>query len=48
MQWGIGLVIDLSKFLGKGVIQSFQISFTVYLIICILSYSYFIMKNKNE
>ena len=48
MQWGIGLVIDLSQFLGKGEIQSFQISFTVYLIICILSYSYFIMKNKNE
>ena len=48
MQWGIGLIIDLSQFLGKGEIQSFQISFTVYLIICILSYSYFIMKNKNE
>ena len=48
MQWGIGLVIDLSQLLGKGEIQSFQISFTVYLIICILSYSYFIMKNKNE
>ena len=48
MQWGIGLVIDLSQFLGKGEIQSFQISFTVYLIICILSYSYFIIKNKNE
>ena len=48
MQWGIGLVIDLSQFLGKGEIQSFQISFTVYLIICILSYAYFIMKNKNE
>ena len=48
MQWGIGLVIDLSQYLGKGVTQSFQISFIVYLIICILSYSYFIMKNKNE
>ena len=48
MQWGIGLIIDLSQFLGKGEIQSFQISFTVYLIICILSYSYFVMKNKNE
>ncbi len=48
MQWGIGLVIDLSQFLGKEEIQSFQISFTVYLIICIFSYSYFIMKNKSE
>ena len=48
MQWGIGLIIDLSKYLGKGETQSFQISFAVYLIICILSYSYFILKNKNE
>jgi len=48
MQWGIGLIIDLSKYLGKEETQSFQISFTVYLIICILSYSYFILKNKNE
>tara|TARA_B100002051_G_scaffold124356_1_gene118386 strand:+ start:1803 stop:3020 length:1218 start_codon:yes stop_codon:yes gene_type:complete len=48
MQWGIGLIIDLSKYLGKGETQSFQISFAVYLIICILSYSYFILKNRNE
>ena len=48
MQWGIGLVIDLCQFLGKEEIQSFKISFTVYLIICILSYYYFMMKNKNE
>jgi len=48
MQWGIGLVIDLSQFLGKGEIQSFQISFLVYLVICVLCYLYFIMKNKNE
>jgi len=48
MQWGIGLVIDLCQFLGKEEIQSFKISFTIYLIICIFSYSYFMMKNKNE
>ena len=48
MQWGIGLVIDLSQFLGKGEIQSFQISFFVYFIICLICYFYFIFKNKNE
>jgi len=48
MQWGIGLIIDLSQFLGKGEIQSFQISFLVYLIICVISYLYFILNNKNE
>ncbi len=47
MQWGIGLVIDMCRFLGKGEIQSFQISFFIYLLICIFSYFYFILKNKN-
>ena len=48
MQWGIGLIIDLSQFLGKGEIQSFQISFSAYLLICILSYLYFLLNNRNE
>tara|TARA_B100000965_G_scaffold171308_1_gene143084 strand:- start:169 stop:942 length:774 start_codon:yes stop_codon:yes gene_type:complete len=48
MQWGIGLVIDLSQFFGKGEIQSFQISFFVYLLICIFSYLYFLLNNRNE
>ncbi len=48
MQWGIGLIIDFCQFLGREEVKSFKISFTVYLIICILSYLYFILKNKNE
>ena len=48
MQWGIGLVIDLSQFLGKGEIQSFQISFFVYFLICIFSYLYFLLNNRKE
>ena len=47
MQWGIGLIIDLSQSLGKSEINSFQISFFVYLIICIFSYLYFIFNNRN-
>ena len=47
MQWGIGLIIDLSQSLGKSEIASFQISFFVYLLICIFSYLYFILNNKN-
>ena len=47
MQWGIGLIIDFCQFLGREEVQSFKISFTVYLIICILSYLYFLMNNKN-
>ena len=48
MQWGIGLIIDFCLYLGKEEVQSFKISFTVYLIICIFSYLYFILNNKNE
>ena len=47
MQWGIGLIIDYCKYLGIAQINSYQISFTIYLIICIFSYLYFIVKNKN-
>ena len=47
MQWGIGLIIDLSQYFGKSEIQSFQISFFVYLLICIVCYLYFINKSKN-
>ena len=47
MQWGIGLIIDLSQSFGKSEIVSFQIAFFVYLIICIFSYLYFIFNNKN-
>jgi len=48
MQWGIGLVIDLCKSFGNNEIQSFQISFAVYLVICVFCYLYFILNNKNE
>ena len=48
MQWGIGLIIDLCQLLGREEIQSFQISFLVYLIICIFSYLYFLLNNRNE
>ena len=48
MQWGIGLVIDYCKYLGFEQIKSYQISFSVFLIICVFSYLYFIMKNLNE
>ena len=48
MQWGIGLVIDLAQNFGKNEIASFQISFFVYFLICIICYLYFLFKNKNE
>ena len=48
MQWGIGLIIDLSQFYGKGEILSFQISFFVYLIMCIFCYLYFLLNNRHE
>ena len=47
VQWSIGLLIDISRNYGFDEVKSFQISFMVYLLICILSYSYFVFKNKD-
>ena len=47
VQWSIGLLIDISKNYGFDEVKSFQISFMVYLLICILSYSYFVFRNKD-
>ena len=48
VQWGIGLLIDLSKNMGASTITSYKISFSIFLILCILSYLFFIFFNKNE
>ena len=47
VQWGIGLIIDYCKNIGFDTVLSYRISFFVFLIICILSYLFFIFKNKN-
>ena len=47
VQWGIGLIIDLCKSLGMDTILSYRISFLVFLIVCIISYLFFVIKNKN-
>ena len=48
VQWGIGLLIDLSKNMGANIIASYKISLSIFLILCILSYIFFIFFNKNE
>ena len=48
VQWGIGLLIDLSKNMGANVITSYKISLSLFLFLCILSYIFFIFFNKNE
>ena len=47
VQWSIGLLIDISRNYGFDEVKSFQISFMVYLLICILSYFYFVFRNKD-
>ena len=47
VQWGIGLIIDYCKNIGFDTILSYKISFFVFLVICILSYLFFIFKNKH-
>jgi len=48
VQWGIGVVIDLCGNMGLNTITSYRISFSVFLIFCILSYIFFLILNKNE
>ena len=48
VQWGIGLIIDLCGDIGLNTITSYRISFSVFLIVCILSYIFFLILNKNE
>ena len=47
-QWGIGLIIDLCISKNFDILTSYRISFSVFLILCILSYLFFIYYNKNE
>ena len=48
VQWIIGLIIDFSRNLGATITMSYQISFSIFLFLCILSYLFFLIINKNE
>jgi len=47
MQWGIGLIIDFCGYLGLDKVYSYQISFFCFLLLCIFSYLFFILKSKD-
>ena len=47
VQWGIGLIIDFCGGMGANTITSYRISFSIFLVICVLSYIFFIIKNKK-
>ena len=47
MQWGIGLIIDFCGYLGLEKVYSYQISFFCFLLLCIFSYLFFILKSKD-
>ncbi len=48
MQWGIGIFIDLFNSKGFDIVSSYRISFLIFLILCILSYIFFIYLNRNN
>ena len=48
IQWGIGLVIDLCNNNGFDIVSSYRISFSAFLILCVLSYIFFIYLNKKK
>jgi MFS family permease len=47
MQWGIGLIIDFCGYLGLEKVYSYQVSFFCFLLLCIFSYLFFILKSKD-
>jgi len=47
VQWGIGLIIDYCRNIGFDTVLSYRVSFSVFLIICICSYIFFVIKNKK-
>ena len=48
IQWGIGLVIDFCSNRGFDVLSSYRISFSLFLILCVMSYIFFVYLNRNE
>jgi predicted MFS family arabinose efflux permease len=49
VQWGVGLSIDGFKSLGLSDVAAFQGSMGVFLVLCIVSYGYFLMaKSHNQ
>lgn len=48
VQWAIGVLIDLFKSFGYNTILSYQISFSIFALCCILSYLYFFIHHKDH
>jgi hypothetical protein len=48
MQWIMGLVIDLVKNFGYSEIMGFKSAFSVFLILCLVSYIFFLIINKKS
>lgn len=48
VQWAIGVLIDLFKSFGYNTILSYQISFSIFALCCILSYLYFVIHHKDH
>jgi hypothetical protein len=48
MQWVMGLVIDLDKNFGYTEIIGFKTAFSVFLVLSLVSYIFFLIINKNH
>ena len=48
VQWAIGVLIDLFKSFGYNTVLSYQISFSIFALCCILSYLYFFIHHKDH
>ena len=48
VQWAIGVLIDLLKFLGYNTLLTYQISFSIFALCCVFSYLYFVIHHKDH
>lgn len=48
VQWAIGVLIDLFKSFGYNTVLSYQISFSIFALCCMLSYLYFFIHHKDH
>ena len=47
MQWLIGFVIDITKSFGYSEITAFKSAFSVFLVLSLVSYLFFLLMNKK-
>ncbi len=48
LQWGIGVSIDLMRWLGMGVIDAFRLTLAAFALLCLASYAWFVGRHAHN